>query len=133
MQGAPVAHENISKTLDPRRERGLLSFSPMKTLAQLRLQTVGDEKSQTDVIAMALHVLAKRGLEYDVHAMGTDVEGELTAVLSAVAEIAKTLHKNGVTRLDTTLELETRTDKERSLDDDLGPLEDSPAAASPAE
>ena len=103
----------------------------MKTLAQLRLQTVGDEKSQTDVIAMALQVLAKRGLEYDVHAMGTDIEGELTTVLGAVAEIAKKLHGCGITRLETTLELETRTDKERSLDDDLGPLEDS--SASPAQ
>lgn len=103
----------------------------MKTLAQLRLQTVGDEKSQTDVIAMALQVLAKRGLEYDVHAMGTDIEGELTTVLGAVAEIAKQLHQSGVTRLETTLELETRTDKARSLDDDLSPLEDSSAA--PAE
>jgi uncharacterized protein (TIGR00106 family) len=89
----------------------------MKTIAQLRLQTPGDHQSQTDIIALALRVLAKRGLEYDVHAMGTDIEGELANVLSAVAEIHKVLHARGVTRLETNLEIETRTDKERSLND----------------
>ena len=51
----------------------------------------------------------------ETHASGTDIEGDMTDILSAVENIHKTLHEEGTVRLLSYIKLETRTDKTPTL------------------
>ena len=57
--------------------------------------------------------------EYDfiieTHASGTNIEGDLEGILTAVKELHQRMHDNGTVRIISFLKLETRTDKEISL------------------
>jgi uncharacterized protein (TIGR00106 family) len=52
-----------------------------------------------------------------LHAYGTNIEGELEQILDAVRRVHETLHAEGVPRLATTIKLGTRTDKVPKLAD----------------
>jgi len=60
-------------------------------------------------------VLEATGLHIELHAYGTNVEGELADILDAVRRVHETLHADGTVRLSTAIKLGTRTDKEPSL------------------
>jgi uncharacterized protein (TIGR00106 family) len=49
------------------------------------------------------------------HASGTNIEGDLHAILGAVEEVHETLHQQGNVRLLSYLKLETRSDKVPTL------------------
>jgi uncharacterized protein (TIGR00106 family) len=88
----------------------------MKTVAEISIESIGDE-SQRDAVSQALRVLTAHRLKADAHGMGTELEGELDEVLKAVAAVHQHLHENGMVRLVTTLKLETRTDKQPSIEE----------------
>ena len=50
---------------------------------------------------------------------GTNVEGELEAILGAIKAVHETLHAEGTVRLSTAIKIGTRTDKEARLKDKL--------------
>ena len=58
-----------------------------------------------------------RGYDFiiETHASGTNIEGELDGILTAVKEVHERMHDAGVVRIVSFLKLETRTDKELSL------------------
>jgi uncharacterized protein (TIGR00106 family) len=66
-------------------------------------------------VKSALSVLQRRGLHAQTHAMGTDVEGDLDEVLRAVQAVHEQLHADGAVRIETTLRIETRRDKEPKI------------------
>jgi uncharacterized protein (TIGR00106 family) len=82
----------------------------MKAVAEIAVQSIGDE-SQRRAVASAIRILEDRGLRTRAHAMGTDVEGSLEDVLGAVQAVHEGLHAAGLARIETTLKIETRTDK----------------------
>ena len=88
----------------------------MKAVAEIQVQPVGTGVSTRDEIQQAVSVLRDSGLEARVHALGTDVEGELVDVLRAVQRIHETLHENGAPRLATTVTIHTRIDKTPGLE-----------------
>jgi uncharacterized protein (TIGR00106 family) len=53
-------------------------------LAELRLTPVGARTSFLRFVADLLPILAESPLQYEVHAMGTTVEGDLDAILGLV-------------------------------------------------
>ena len=83
----------------------------MKATAELQVIPIGDGVSVRKDIVRIVELLEGYGFIIETHASGTDIEGELTDILSAVSEIHETLHKEGSVRLITNLKLETRTDK----------------------
>jgi uncharacterized protein (TIGR00106 family) len=87
----------------------------MKALAEIQVVPIGEGVSVRGPVRRAHEVLAETGLHVELHAYGTNVEGELDAILDAVKRIHETLHADGVVRLATTIKLGTRTDKEPSL------------------
>jgi uncharacterized protein (TIGR00106 family) len=66
-------------------------------------------------VQRAHQLLIDAGLEVELHAMGTNVEGELRDILDAIERVHETLHREGVVRLSTAVKLGTRTDKESTL------------------
>ena len=51
----------------------------------------------------------------ETHASGTNIEGELSTILSAVERVHEALHAERAIRLVSYLKLETRTDKPPTL------------------
>jgi len=88
----------------------------MKALAEIQVIPIGAGTSVRKEVRRAHELIRASGLEVRLHAFGTNVEGDLDAILAAVKRIHETLHAEGTTRLATTIKLGTRTDKETSLE-----------------
>jgi uncharacterized protein (TIGR00106 family) len=63
-------------------------------LAELRLTPVGARISFARLVADIVPILADGPLQYQVHAMGTTVEGSLDAILDAVRRCHQELRKH---------------------------------------
>jgi uncharacterized protein (TIGR00106 family) len=63
-------------------------------LAELRLTPVGARTSFARLVADVLPILAASPLQYQVHAMGTSLEGELDAILALVRRCHDELRKH---------------------------------------
>ena len=87
----------------------------MRATAELQVVPIGAGVSVRREIARVLALLEAFDFIVETHASGTNVEGELTDILAAVARIHETLHREGCVRLLSYLKLETRTDKTPTL------------------
>lgn len=87
----------------------------MKATAELQVIPLGAGVSVRKEVTRIVELLRGHDLVLETHASGTDIEGELDAILAAVREIHATLHAEGTVRLISYLKLETRTDKVPTL------------------
>ena len=87
----------------------------MKAIAEIQVIPIGAGVSVRREVRRAHEMLAASGLTVEAHAYGTNVEGDLDGILTAVRRIHETLHAEGVVRLSTSIKLGTRTDKEPTL------------------
>ena len=95
----------------------------MKALAEIQVIPIGSGVSVRDEVMRAHEIIKASGLEVQLHAYGTNVEGELDTILSVIKQIHETLHEQGTTRLSTNVKLGTRRDKEPTLADKTRKLE----------
>ena len=98
----------------------------MKALAEIQVIPIGSGVSVRKEVQRAHEVIRAAGLKAQLHAYGTNVEGDLDTILSTVKQIHETLHAEGTERLSTTIKIGTRTDKETSLEDKLFDSPDHP-------
>lgn len=87
----------------------------MKATAEIQVIPIGAGVSVRKQVQLAHEILKQSGLAAELHAYGTNVEGEMHAIFDAVERIHEALHQEGVARLATFLKIGTRTDKEPSL------------------
>lgn len=87
----------------------------MKATAEIQVIPIGAGVSVRKEVKRAHELLRDSGLTAELHAYGTNVEGELDAIFAAVRRVHETLHAEGVVRLSTFVKIGTRTDKEPSL------------------
>jgi uncharacterized protein (TIGR00106 family) len=87
----------------------------MKATAEIQVIPIGVGVSVRREVKRAHELLEESGLEVELHAFGTNVEGELADVLAAVQRVHEVLHSEGVARLSTAVKIGTRTDKDPSL------------------
>jgi uncharacterized protein (TIGR00106 family) len=87
----------------------------MKAVAEVQVIPIGSGVSVRREVQRAHGVLQDTGLSAQLHAYGTNVEGELEDILRAVHRVHETLHAEGTVRLATFLKIGTRTDKEPAL------------------
>ncbi len=87
----------------------------MKATAELQVVPVGRGVSVRQEISRVVEILQEQDFILETHASGTNIEGELSDILSAVARIHELLHSAGTVRLVSYLKLETRTDKAPTL------------------
>lgn len=87
----------------------------MKAVAEVQVIPIGSGVSVRREVQRAHELLRDAGLHVELHAYGTNVEGELGDILEAVRRVHETLHAEGTVRLSTFLKLGTRTDKDVSL------------------
>lgn len=87
----------------------------MQATAEFQVVPIGEGVSVRQQIQRVVGLLQDRGFVLETHASGTNIEGELTAILAAVEKVHETLHTEGSVRLVSYLKLETRTDKAPTL------------------
>jgi uncharacterized protein (TIGR00106 family) len=88
----------------------------MKATAEVQVIPIGSGVSVREEVKRAHRILEESGLNAQLHANGTNLEGELGDIFSAITRIHETLHAEGTARLATFIKVATRTDKEPSLE-----------------
>jgi uncharacterized protein (TIGR00106 family) len=83
----------------------------MKAIAEVQIIPIGAGVSVRTEVMRAHELLEESGLEITLHANGSNMEGELGAVLDAIRRTIETLHEEGVVRLSSHIKIGTRTDK----------------------
>jgi uncharacterized protein (TIGR00106 family) len=87
----------------------------MKATAEIQVIPIGVGVSVRREVKRAHELLAESGLEVELHAFGTNVEGELADVLATIQRVHEVLHAEGAERLSTAVKIGTRTDKAPTL------------------
>ncbi len=87
----------------------------MKATAEIQVIPLGVGVSVRQWVKKAHEIIAGSGLQVQLHAFGTNVEGELSDILAVVQKIHETLHADGVARISSAIKIGTRTDKETTL------------------
>jgi uncharacterized protein (TIGR00106 family) len=80
--------------------------------------------SVSEYVAGCVEVLNKRGISYRLTPMGTIMEGKLSDILSATAEMHQTPFAKGAVRVVTTLKIDDRCDKQLSMEGKLKSVRD---------
>jgi len=89
----------------------------MNTIAEFTIIPIGVGVSLSKYVAACEKVLERTGLHYELHANGTNIEGEWDAVMAAIKSCHERLHEMGVPRISTIIKIGTRTDKEQKMKD----------------
>jgi len=85
---------------------------------------IGVGVSLSDYIAACQRVLEKAGVSFELHAYGTNIEGEWDDVFAAVKECHQKVHEMGAPRIATTLKVGTRVDRPQSMADKVRSVEE---------
>ena len=83
-------------------------------LAELRVTPVGSQTSFARLIADLVPILAESPLQYQVHAMGTTIEGDLEAILDLTRRFHEEARKSA-DRVLIELSLDDRTNVEGEI------------------
>jgi uncharacterized protein (TIGR00106 family) len=89
----------------------------MRVIADLCLVPLGVGVSVSAHVAECQRVLSGHDLSIELHAYGTNIEGEWDEVMSAIKACHEAVHEMGAPRITTTLKLGTRIDREQSMED----------------
>lgn len=87
----------------------------MHATAEIQVVPLGVGVSVREQVKRAHQIIVDSGLQVELHAFGTNVEGELADILDVVHRIHQMLHDDGVPRLSTAIKIGTRTDKVQTL------------------
>lgn len=87
----------------------------MKVIVDFCLIPLGVELSLSPYIAECQRILNDAGLKHELHAYGTNIEGEWETVMEAIKRCHNRVHEMGAPRITTTLKLGTRIDRDDSL------------------
>jgi uncharacterized protein (TIGR00106 family) len=91
----------------------------MNVIADLCIVPLGVGVSVSSYVAACERVLAEAGLDVQLHAYGTNIEGDWDAVFGAIRRCHETIHAMGAPRITTTLKFGTRTDREQHMADKI--------------
>ena len=94
----------------------------MKIIADLCIVPMGVGPSVSRYIREVKAVLEQSGLTHEMHANGTNIEGEMAEVSAAVEVCCQRLQALGVERIFCTMHFSTRTDKDQNMADKLSAL-----------
>ncbi len=96
----------------------------MSVIAEIALLPVGTgNASISRMLADSVKIIGKHGLKYEVTSTGTNVEGDLDAIFSAVKEMEQVPFSEGAERVVLLVRLDDRRDKTISLEYEAQSLE----------
>jgi len=91
----------------------------MKVIVDFCLVPIGVGISVSKYIAECENILSEAGLKTQLHANGTNIEGEWEDVFSAIKRCHERVHEMGAPRISSTIRLGTRTDREQTMEDKI--------------
>ena len=89
----------------------------MNVIVDLCVVPLGVGTSVSKYVAACQHVLEDAGLSHEMHAYGTNIEGEWDDVFAAVRRCHEVVHEMGAPRITTSLKVGTRVDREQTMAD----------------
>lgn len=95
----------------------------MKVIVDLCVVPLGVGVSVSEYVVACEKILNAAGLKTQLHAYGTNIEGEWDAVFAAIKQCHETIHDMGAPRITTTIKLGTRTDKPQTMEDKVRSVE----------
>jgi uncharacterized protein (TIGR00106 family) len=91
----------------------------MNVMIDLCVVPLGVGVSVSAYVAACQRILEQAGLNHQLHAYGTNVEGDWDAVMAAVKACHEEIHRMGAPRITTTLKLGTRVDRDQTMSDKI--------------
>lgn len=95
----------------------------MKVIADICIVPLGVGTSVSREVTACERILRETGLKTQLHAYGTNIEGEWDEVFAALKKCHETLHAMGVPRITTSLRCGTRIDKPQTMEDKVAAVE----------
>jgi uncharacterized protein (TIGR00106 family) len=95
----------------------------MYVIMDLCLVPMGVGVSVSEYIVACEKILNDAGLKTELHAYGTNIEGEWDDVMAAVKDCHDAVHKMGAPRITTTIKLGTRTDRVQTMADKISSVQ----------
>ena len=89
----------------------------ISVIVDLCVIPMGVGVSVSKEVKQCVALIKASGLNYTVHAYGTNIEGPWDDVFALVKACHETLHDSGVARVSSTLKVGTRTDKMSAMAD----------------
>jgi uncharacterized protein (TIGR00106 family) len=96
----------------------------MKVIADVCVIPLGVGVSVSQEVTACERILRESGLKTQLHAYGTNVEGEWDDVFAAIRRCHEVLHGMGVPRISTNIRVGTRTDKPQTMEDKVRSVEE---------
>ena len=91
----------------------------MNAIAEFTIIPIGVGVSLSKYVAACEKILEETSLSYELHANGTNLEGEWDEVMQAIKTCHEKLHEMGVPRISTVIKIGTRTDREQKMTDKI--------------
>lgn len=95
----------------------------MHVIVDLCVVPLGVGVSVSNYVAECEKIIKAAGLKSQLHAYGTNIEGEWDAVFAAIKRCHERIHDMGAPRITTTIKLGTRTDRHQTMDDKVQSVE----------
>ena len=96
----------------------------MQVIMDLCLVPLGVGVSVSTYVAECHRVLQAAGLKTQLHAYGTNIEGDWDVVMAAVKQCHERVHAMGAPRITTTIKLGTRIDRDQTMADKVRSVEE---------
>ncbi|WP_420554526.1 MTH1187 family thiamine-binding protein [Neptuniibacter marinus] len=96
----------------------------MNVMIDICIVPLGVGVSVSKYVAACQRVLNDAQLEHEMHAYGTNVEGDWDEVMVAVKRCHEIIHEMGAPRITTSMRLGTRTDREQTMNDKVQSVRD---------
>ena len=96
----------------------------MKVIIDLCVVPLGVGLSVSKYVAACHEVIETAGLKNQLHAYGTNIEGEWDQVFAAVKACHEKVHEMGAPRITTTIKAGTRTDRDQTMSDKIASVEE---------
>lgn len=91
----------------------------MKVIVDLCVVPMGVGVSVSKYVAECQMVLKEAGLKHQIHAYGTNIEGDWDDVFAAIKQCHQRVHAIGAPRITTSIKVGTRTDRDQSMQDKI--------------
>jgi len=95
----------------------------MKVILDFCIVPLGVGVSVSKYVVACEKIFQEAGLKTQLHAYGTNIEGEWDEVLKAVKECHIKVHEMGAPRISSTIRLGTRIDRDQSMQDKIASVE----------
>ncbi|MDG1409200.1 MAG: MTH1187 family thiamine-binding protein [Acidimicrobiales bacterium] len=95
----------------------------MNVMIDLCVVPIGVGTSVSEYVTACERVFQDAGLSHQMHAYGTNVEGEWDDVMAAVKRCHEVVHEMGAPRVTSSMRFGTRTDRAQTMTDKIASVE----------